>query len=63
MALLTLAALAFCRRGIEICPHGINDGMKIAIRVDKSREALELLWCGGPRQGVPYSTDLALDAL
>ena len=60
MALLTLAALAFCRRGIEMRSHGINDSMKIDIRVDKSREALELLRCGRPRQGVPHTTDLAL---
>src|SRR5262249_47712046 len=35
LALLTLDALAFCRRGIEMRSHGINDGMKIDIRVDK----------------------------
>src|SRR5205085_11801993 len=42
LALLTLDALAFCWRGIEMRPHGINDGMKIDIRVDKSRQVLEL---------------------
>jgi len=60
LALLTLDALAFCRRSIEMRSHGINDGMKIDIRVDKSREVLELLWCGLLGQGVPYSADLAL---
>src|SRR5262245_27768072 len=60
LALLTLAALAFCWRGIEMRPHSIDDGMKIDIRVDKSGQVLELLWCRLLRQGVPHTADLAL---
>src|SRR5574341_972205 len=60
LPLLTLSALAFCQRGIDMGSHAINDGMKIDIRVDKSREVLELLWGGLLRQHVTHTTDLAL---